>query len=94
MSLSIVPGGLSGGWEQLRLDIVGGTSRRAIRARRECGYSLTTLIVILPLVLALLSAPVAALAGMLHPRLAALTGAALAALAAVAVLWGWSMGGG
>ncbi len=44
--------------------------------------------------LALLSAPVAALAGMLHPRLAALTGAALAALAAVAVLWGWSMGGG
>lgn len=52
------------------------------------------LAVLLPLVLALVSAPAAALAGMLRPRLAAVVGAAFAALSALAVSWGWSMGGG
>ena len=48
----------------------------------------------LPLLLALVSAPAAALAGALRPRLASAVGAAFAALAAGAVLWGWSAGGG
>jgi len=44
--------------------------------------------------MAIVSAPAAALAGMLRPRLAAVVGAAFAALSALAVAWGWSMGGG
>jgi multicomponent Na+:H+ antiporter subunit A len=56
--------------------------------------SLTALAVLLPLVLALLSAPAALLAGIFGPRYAAAVGATFAALAALATLWGWSVGGG
>jgi len=65
-----------------------------VEARRERWPSLTSLAVLLPLVLALVSAPAAALAGALRPRLAAVAGTAFAALSALAVAWGWSMGGG
>lgn len=58
------------------------------------GTPLTALAVLLPLVLALLSAPAALLAGALKPCYAAPVGAAFAALAALATLWGWSAGGG
>jgi len=50
--------------------------------------------VLLPLALALLSAPVAALCGLWRPNLAAPVGAVFAALAALAALWGWLSGGG
>ena len=49
---------------------------------------------LLPLVAALLAAPAAALAGSLRPSFAAPVGAALAALAFGATLWGWGAGGG
>ncbi len=48
----------------------------------------------MPLALALLSAPAAALFGVLRPAGAASAGAALAALAFGATLWGWLSGGG
>jgi multicomponent Na+:H+ antiporter subunit A len=50
--------------------------------------------VLTPLVLALLAAPAALLAGALKPAYAAPVGAALAALSFVATLWGWGAGGG
>jgi multicomponent Na+:H+ antiporter subunit A len=62
--------------------------------RQGRGISLTALAVLLPLVLALVSAPAALLAGAVRPRYAAPVGAAFAALAALATLWGWSAGGG
>ncbi|MBA3953455.1 MAG: oxidoreductase, partial [Rubrobacter sp.] len=49
---------------------------------------------LLPLALALLAAPVAALFGAARPALAAPVGAAFAALAFGATLWGWVSGGG
>lgn len=49
--------------------------------------SLTALAVLLPLVLALLAAPAALLAGAIKPRYAAPVGAVFAALAALATLW-------
>ena len=55
---------------------------------------MTAIAVLLPLVAALLAAPVSALAGSLRPSLAAPVGAALAALAFGATLWGWGAGGG
>ena len=55
---------------------------------------LTALLVLLPLALALLAAPVAALFGAARPALAAPVGAAFAALAFGATLWGWVSGGG
>ncbi len=55
---------------------------------------LTTLAVLLPLLLGLLSGPAAVLAGSLRPAYAAPVGSAFAALAAVTVLWGWFSGGG
>lgn len=53
-----------------------------------------TLAVLLPLALALLAAPAAALAGAFKPAYAAPAGIAFAALAAAATLWGWLGGGG
>ncbi|CAN5444020.1 monovalent cation/H+ antiporter subunit A [soil metagenome] len=50
--------------------------------------------VLLPLIVALLSAPATLLAGILRLRTAAPVGAAFAALAALAVLWGWTTSGG
>jgi multicomponent Na+:H+ antiporter subunit A len=50
--------------------------------------------VLIPLVLALLAAPAALLAGALKPAYAALVGTIFAALAALATLWGWLSGGG
>jgi multicomponent Na+:H+ antiporter subunit A len=50
--------------------------------------------VLTPLVLALLAAPAALLAGTLKPAYALPSGAAFAALAALTTLWGWSAGGG
>ena len=55
--------------------------------------SLTALAVLLPLVLALLAAPAALLAGAVKPRYAAPVGAVFAALAALATLWVWGVGG-
>jgi multicomponent Na+:H+ antiporter subunit A len=55
---------------------------------------LTTLIVLLPLVLALIAAPAAAVAGAFRPAFAAPVGAVFAGLAAVSVLLGWLAGGG
>ena len=55
---------------------------------------MTTFWVLLPLVAALLSAPVSALAVRLRPALAAPAGAVLAAIAFVATLRGWWTGGG
>ena len=55
---------------------------------------MTALWVLFPLLAALLAAPASALAGLLRPSLAAPVGAALAALAFGAALWGWGMGGG
>jgi multicomponent Na+:H+ antiporter subunit A len=52
------------------------------------------LIVLLPLALALISAPVAMLAGAYRPRIAAPVGAAFAALAFSAVAFAWWRGGG
>ena len=49
---------------------------------------------LLPLTLALLSAPAAAFAGAFRPSWAAPVGAAFAALAFGAVSWGWAAGGG
>jgi len=53
-----------------------------------------TLPVLLPLLFALLAAPAALLAGTFGGRSAAPVGAAFAALAFVATLWGWTSGGG
>jgi len=53
-----------------------------------------TLPVLLPLLLALLAAPIALLAGAFEDRSAAPAGAAFAALAFGATLWGWLSGGG
>src|SRR5215218_2052258 len=50
--------------------------------------------VLIPLVLALLAAPAALLAGALKPAYAAPVGTIFAALAALATLWGWLSGGG
>ena len=50
--------------------------------------------VLIPLVLALLAAPAALLAGALKPAYAAPVGTTFAALAAPATLWGWLSGGG
>jgi multicomponent Na+:H+ antiporter subunit A len=55
---------------------------------------LTALHVLLPLLLGLLAGPAAALAGFLRPACAAPAGAAFAALAFGATLWGWLSGGG
>ena len=55
--------------------------------------SLTALAVLLPLVLALLAAPAALLAGTVKPCYAAPVGAVFAALAALATLWVWGVGG-
>ena len=55
---------------------------------------LTALHVVLPLLLGLAAGPAAALAGSLRPSHAAPVGAALAALAFGATLWGWLSGGG
>jgi multicomponent Na+:H+ antiporter subunit A len=55
---------------------------------------LTALPVMLPLLLGLAAGPGAALAGYLRPAYAAPVGAALAALAFGATLWGWLSGGG
>ena len=55
--------------------------------------SLTALAVLLPLVLALLAAPAALLAGTVRPCYAAPVGAVFAALAALATLWVWGVGG-
>jgi multicomponent Na+:H+ antiporter subunit A len=49
---------------------------------------------LIPLVLALLAAPAALLAGVLKPAYAAPIGTTFAALAALATLWGWLSGGG
>ena len=49
---------------------------------------------LIPLVLALLAAPAALIAGALKPAYAAPVGTTLAALAALATLWGWFSGGG
>ena len=53
-----------------------------------------TLAVFLPLLFALLAAPIALLAGAFEYRFAAPAGAALALLAFGATLWGWLSGGG
>jgi multicomponent Na+:H+ antiporter subunit A len=53
-----------------------------------------TLVVLLPLALALLAAPAVVAAGVLRPAYAAPVGTAFAGLATVAALWGWSVGGG
>ncbi|WP_119066107.1 hydrogen gas-evolving membrane-bound hydrogenase subunit E [Rubrobacter indicoceani] len=55
---------------------------------------MTLLYVLAPLVLALVSAPAALVAGMVNPRLAAPVGAVFAAFAAVSVLWGSLVAGG
>jgi multicomponent Na+:H+ antiporter subunit A len=55
---------------------------------------LTGLTVLAPLVLALLAAPAAAIAGAVKPSYAAPMGTAFAGLAAVATLWAWLEGGG
>jgi multicomponent Na+:H+ antiporter subunit A len=55
---------------------------------------LTTLIVLLPLGLALIAAPAAAVAGAFRPAFAAPVGAVFAGLAAFSVLLGWLAGGG
>ena len=55
---------------------------------------MTALPVLLPLALALLAAPAALLAGAWRSAFAAPVGAAFAALAALATLWGWMAGGG
>ncbi|HJQ27872.1 MAG TPA: hydrogen gas-evolving membrane-bound hydrogenase subunit E [Rubrobacter sp.] len=49
--------------------------------------------VVTPLVLALLAAPAALIAGLLKPAYAGRLGAGFAALAAAATLWGWHSGG-
>src|SRR5918998_1324753 len=49
---------------------------------------------LIPLVLALLAAPAALLAGALKPAYAAPVGTTFAALAALVTLWGWLSGGG
>ena len=54
----------------------------------------TVFAALIPLVLALLAAPAALLAGALKPAYAAPVGTTFAALAALAVLWGWLSGGG
>ena len=51
-------------------------------------------VVVMPLVLALLAAPAALLAGALKPAYASLLGTTFAAIAALATLWGWLSGGG
>ena len=55
---------------------------------------MNTLAVLLPLALALLAAPVAALAGAFRPVYAAPVGAAFAALSALSVVWGFLADGG
>ena len=55
---------------------------------------MSTLVVLLPLAVALLSAPAAAFFGMVRPAGAAPVGAAFCALAFGATLWGWLSGGG
>jgi multicomponent Na+:H+ antiporter subunit A len=55
---------------------------------------LTALHVVLPLLLGMAAGPAAALAGFVRPAYAAPVGAALAALAFGATLWGWLSGGG
>ncbi|MDQ3317710.1 MAG: DUF4040 domain-containing protein [Actinomycetota bacterium] len=55
---------------------------------------MSELAVLLPLALALLAAPAAALAGAWGPSRAAKVGTAFCALAFGAVLWGWASGGG
>jgi multicomponent Na+:H+ antiporter subunit A len=54
----------------------------------------TVFAVLTPLVLALLAAPAALLAGALKPAYVAPVGTAFAALAALVTLWGWGAGGG
>ena len=55
---------------------------------------MTAVATLLPLVLALIAAPVAMLAGTLHPRMVALVGSAFAALAFLATVHVWYGGGG
>ncbi|MDQ2690715.1 MAG: oxidoreductase [Chloroflexota bacterium] len=55
---------------------------------------MSTLIILSPLLLAWLAAPVTALAGRFRTDWAPWTGALMAALAFAAALWGWQMGGG
>ena len=55
---------------------------------------MNTLAVLLPLALARLAAPAAALAGAFRPAYAALVGVAFAALSALSVVWGFLAGGG
>ena len=50
--------------------------------------------VLMPLVLALVAAPAALLAGALRPAFAAPVGMAFAGLAVLGTLWGWASGGG
>ncbi len=57
-------------------------------------YFLTAWVVLVPLILALVAAPAAALAGTFRPSLSAPVGAVLAALAAGATLYVWLSGGG
>jgi multicomponent Na+:H+ antiporter subunit A len=66
----------------------------AIIPPRVRGTFLSGSAVLLPLVLALVSAPVAAFSGVSRPAFAAPVGAAFAALAFGATLWGWLSGGG
>ena len=61
---------------------------------RDRGAPLSTLVVLLPLLLALLAAPVAALFGVARPSWAAPVGAVFCALVFGAVVWGWLSGGG
>ncbi len=62
--------------------------------RQRAGFALTALAVLLPLILALLAAPSALLAGAPKPANAAPVGTTFAALVALATLWGWLSGGG
>lgn len=68
------------------------TSRN--QAKRSGRTPLTATLVLAPLVLALLAAPAAVLAGMIRTSLAAPVGAIFAALAFAATLYGWVSGGG
>lgn len=56
--------------------------------------SAAVLTVVIPLLLALLAAPVVALAGAVRPRWAAPAGIMMAALVFGATAWGWTAGGG
>jgi multicomponent Na+:H+ antiporter subunit A len=83
---------LAGDWDE-------GFLVTSVRARTAShlandGPALTMLAVLLPLVLALLAAPVTLLAGTSRPSYAAPVGVAFAALAALGTLWGYLSGGG